>query len=421
MSIDINSSTMDLCPDVLDPVYPATPIYTFSFAPDAMSIDINTADPCPNVPDPVYPPTATHTFTFEHSGVAQAPQNSPALDYGFFRVYRTLGQGGFAKAMLAQSIEPNRLFCLKVFQKDQLKDMEHIIMDELAVYKRIATLIPCPARDFLMGLELSFQTKNDICFAMDLMAGDLSNYMKDRSSDCSKHALRWTAQIALGIYTLHEIGIMHRDIKAENILIDVRENVRIADYGLCYVHEDESPLDRGRVYTTSAVGTTYCMSPEILQNVIDPDSMEYGTPVDWWSFGCVVYQLFSENHKALFYTMDDISNYIAWCSDDDRPSRRHSNFENFPRLIADLLSGLLDIDPSTRYGFNQVVCNDAFVCGFEKTLFTEVYTHAQEREDLPDSLPTLQYNEPSEVWACLLPWDIQRVPNVDWVKPNYKQ
>ncbi|KAG1797535.1 kinase-like domain-containing protein, partial [Suillus variegatus] len=154
-----------------------------------------------------------------------------------------------------------------------------------------------------MGLELSFQTKNDICFAMDLMAGDLSKYMKDRSSDCSKHALRWAAQIVRGCPRdshLHEIGIMHRDIKAENILIDIRENVRVADYGLCYVHEDKSPLDRGRVYTTSAVGTTYCMAPEVLRNVLDPNSVEYGIPVDWWSFGCVVYQLFSENHKARF-------------------------------------------------------------------------------------------------------------------------
>ncbi|KIK35991.1 hypothetical protein CY34DRAFT_811696 [Suillus luteus UH-Slu-Lm8-n1] len=207
-----------------------------------------------------------------------------------------------------------------------------------------------------------------------------------RSSDCSKHALRWAAQIALGIHTLHEIGIMHR-----------------------------------RVYTTSAVGTTYCMAPEVLRNVLDPDSVEYGIPVDWWSFGCVVYQLFSENHKALFCTMDDILNYVAWCSEGDRSSRQRLIFKDFEPLIAELLSGLLDPDFSTRYGFTQVVYNDALVIDSEQTHFSNAYSHAQVREDLPDSLPTIQYNEPSEVWACLLPWDIQRVPNVDWVKPNYEQ
>ncbi|KAG2744281.1 hypothetical protein P692DRAFT_20120137 [Suillus brevipes Sb2] len=43
------------------------------------------------------------------------------------------------------------------------------------------------------------------------------------------------------------------------------------------------------------------MAPEILQNVLDPGSMEYGTPVDCWSLGCVIYQLVSEDHKPLFY------------------------------------------------------------------------------------------------------------------------
>ncbi|KIK43151.1 hypothetical protein CY34DRAFT_67462, partial [Suillus luteus UH-Slu-Lm8-n1] len=95
----------------------------------------------------------------------------------------------------------------------------------------------------------------------------------------------------LGIDTLHAMGVIHRDIKPENILIDVRENVRVADYGLCYVDEQENPLYQERVYSTSAVGTTYCMAPEVLRNKLYSDSIEYGTPVDWWSFGCVMVQL----------------------------------------------------------------------------------------------------------------------------------
>ncbi|KAG2742001.1 kinase-like protein [Suillus brevipes Sb2] len=403
-SFAMDTSTADLCPDVIDPVYPPTPTYTFSFTQKATSfaMDTSTADVCPDIPIPSCPPTPTHVFTFEHSGLAEAPQNSPVPHYGFFRVSRTLGKGGFGRAVLAQSIEPNRLFCLKVFQKDQLKKIEDMILDELAVYKRIASSMPCPARNFLMGLEFSFQTKNEICFAMDLMASDLRRYMIDRSSYCHENAPRWTAQMALGICALHDIGIIHRDIKSENILIDIRENVRIADYGLCYIDNDANPLDREQVYSTDAVGTTYTMAPEVLQNVLDPGSTEYGTPVDWWSLGCVVFQLVSADHKA------------------DRPSREHPIFNSFHPLMADLLAGLLDIDYSTRHGFDQVVCNEAFVSGFGRTHFSDAYSYAHDREELPESLPQLQHNEPSEVWARLLPWDIQRVPNIDW-KPNDEQ
>ncbi|KAG2741403.1 kinase-like protein [Suillus brevipes Sb2] len=363
------------------------------------------------------------TTTFEHSGVAQAPQNSTRPK--IFCVYRTLGEGGFAKAILAQpSTDPSRKFCLKVFRKDQLKDMEDIILDELAVHKRIASLLPCPARNFLMGLEFTFQTKNEICFAMDLMVGDLGKIMIHRPSYCLIHSHRWTAQVALGIDTLHAMGIIHRDIKPENILIDVRENVRITDYGLCYMDQYEHPLYRERVYTTSAVGTTYCMSPEVLHNVLDPGSMEYGIPVDWWSFGCVVAQLFSREHEMLFHTQDDILGYVYRCSTGplNRLSRRRIFKERkFHPCIADLLSGLLDPDPSTRYGMPQVARNKAFSCGSGKTLFSDAYNQAEEREGYPELLPQNKFEDPSELWWGLLPWQIGHIPNIDWVKPNYEQ
>ncbi|KAG1744708.1 kinase-like domain-containing protein [Suillus occidentalis] len=339
-----------------------------------------------------------------------------------FRVFQTLGMGGFAKAMLAQSLmEPSRVFCLKVFRKDRLKDIEEIMMD-LAVNKRIATLLPCPARNFLMGLEFSFQTEHEVIFALDLMAGDLSMYMIDRPSYCLKHSHRWAAQIALGINTLHAMGIIHRDIKPENILIDVRENVRVADYGLCYVDEHENPLYQERVYSRSAVGTTYCMAPEVLQNRLCSDPIEYGTPVDWWSFGCVMVQLFSRNHMAAFHTMDDILWYEYWGSSRDRLDRQRAlQDQGFNQDIADLLSGLLDPEPSTRYGMPQIVCNEAFSCVSGNTLFTDAYTQAEEREELPDSLPKFRDDDPSEEWCGILPSDAGHIPNVDWVKPNYDE
>ncbi|KAG1732269.1 kinase-like domain-containing protein [Suillus occidentalis] len=324
--------------------------------------------------------------------------------------------------MVAQDLASNRLLCLKVFRKDRLKDMitEDVILDELDVYKRLASSMPCPASNFLMGLEFSFQTKYEICFAMDLMTGDLFKYMMRRPSFCFKNACRWTAQIALGINALHQIGIIHRDIKPENILIDVRENVRIADYGLCYIDKYRWPLDRQRAYTASAVGTTCCMAPEVLRNIINLGSKEYGTPVDWWSLGCVVYQLVSKNHRALFYKKDDILDYASWCSSGDRISRQHPIFEDFPPVIAELLSGLLNPNLFTRYGFPEVVQHRSFMRSCGKSEFSDAHSRAREREALPILLPDLQHDQKTaEVWHCLAPWERPRVPNVDWVKPTF--
>jgi serine/threonine protein kinase len=162
---------------------------------------------------------------------------------------------------------------------------------------------------------------------------------------------------ALGINALHEIGIIHRDIKAENILIDVRENVRIADFGLSYIATDARPLDRQGTYSTSVVGTPYCMAPEILYNLSNPGCMTYGPPVDWWGLGCVVYQLFSHNHKArfassfaaillipsfqaLFPTQHHTLCYAVWCTSRGRTYKQFPAFQDFPEILADLVSGV---------------------------------------------------------------------------------
>jgi serine/threonine protein kinase len=104
---------------------------------------------------------ATHT-----SEAPRIPQAS--FPYGPFRVLRTLGEGGYGKAVAVEDIPSNRLMCIKVFQKDDLKHKStgESILKELGAYKRLASAMPCPATQFLMGLELSFQTKHEICFAM---------------------------------------------------------------------------------------------------------------------------------------------------------------------------------------------------------------------------------------------------------------
>jgi serine/threonine protein kinase len=162
---------------------------------------------------------------------------------------------------------------------------------------------------------------------------------------------------AIGINALHDLGIIHRDIKAENILIDIRENVRIADFGLSHLDADARPLDRQGAYSISVVGTPYCMAPEILSNISNPGSMTYGPPVDWWSLGCIVYQLVSPNHKArfassfaailliqsfqpLFETQHDTLTYAAWCTSHGRSHKQYSAFQNFQAIFADLISGV---------------------------------------------------------------------------------
>ncbi|KAG1823110.1 kinase-like domain-containing protein [Suillus variegatus] len=325
--------------------------------------------------------------------------------------------------MGAEDVTSNRLLCLKVFSKDRLehKHTKEIILDELEAYKRLSCALPCPAARFLMGLEMSFQTKDKICFAMDLMANDLCIYLKRRPSYCSRNALRWAVQMTLGINALHEIGIIHRDIKAGNILIDVRENVRITDFGLSYVDKDEGPLDRQRNYSADAMGTMHTIAPEVLRNLSDPRPSEYGAPVDWWSLGCVIYELVSNKHKSLFVTEDDIFSYVSWCSSRDEPSKKFPAFEDLGPNITDLISGLLQPIPSSRFGFAEVVNHRSFLSKDGTSEFLDAYSRALERKEVRSLLLDLQRGQDTstaEIWFPQPSWEESRVPDVDWVKPT---
>ncbi|KAG1768521.1 hypothetical protein EDD22DRAFT_872159 [Suillus occidentalis] len=100
---------------------------------------------------------STHTNEARQASFAHGP----------FRVLRTLGEGGYATAVAAQDIPSNRLMCIKVFQKHNLKHKHTAlsILKELGVYQRLASAMLCPATQFLMGLESVRSAGSESSFA----------------------------------------------------------------------------------------------------------------------------------------------------------------------------------------------------------------------------------------------------------------
>ncbi|KAG1768801.1 kinase-like domain-containing protein [Suillus occidentalis] len=273
-----------------------------------------------------------------------------------------------------------------------------------------------------MELEMSFQTAKYVCFAMDLMTNDLAYFIDNEYEYCLENARRWSAQVALGINALHAMGIIHRDIKSENILIDIQENVRIADFGLSHIDKEPKPLHAWRGYSSEVKGTIDFMAPEILRNVKEPLSVKYGAPVDWWAFGCVIYELVSPpNYKAriasyllvvllisprqeLFVSEDDITNGLIQFAGD---------------LVAKLLNPLVEL----RFGFQQVTNHRYFSNGDGTSEFHGACSRAVRREEQPEMLPSLwdvSDEEPLrvKVWRPLPPERPEHISNIDWKKPS---
>lgn len=99
------------------------------------------------------------------------------------------------------------------------------------------------------------------------------------------------------------MGIIHRDIKSENILIDSRENVRITDFGLSYLEPTGQPLCQENKYAIDFLGTPPYMAPEVLRNKEVPfhRMRRYGIAVDWWALGCILFELESRDHQVKYF------------------------------------------------------------------------------------------------------------------------
>jgi serine/threonine protein kinase len=99
------------------------------------------------------------------------------------------------------------------------------------------------------------------------------------------------------------MGIIHRDIKSENILIDPRENIRIIDFGLSCLVPTGKPFRQGSGYALEFLGTPPYIAPEVLRNKGMPTHRKrpYGMAVDWWALGCILFELESPDHQVQYF------------------------------------------------------------------------------------------------------------------------
>ena len=94
----------------------------------------------------------------------------------------------------------------------------------------------------------------------------------------------YIAEIIMAVSELHTYNFVHRDIKPDNVLLDAKGHVKLADFGSCIA------LDSAGLVTSSiAVGTPDYISPEILR--AQEGNVSYGKECDWWSIGIVLYEI----------------------------------------------------------------------------------------------------------------------------------
>ena len=154
--------------------------------------------------------------------------DAPKTTAEFYRAGKMLGRGAFGKVSLGMHRLTRKLVALKAINKEYMTDQKQKskVMHEVGILLRLRH---CS----VVKLYETFETKRHMLLVMEMCAGgDLLNYVRKRKKldeDSAKVIFR---QIIEGLGYIHRKRILHRDIKLDNILLDGKGNVKIADFGV---------------------------------------------------------------------------------------------------------------------------------------------------------------------------------------------
>uniref|UniRef100_A0A8B9Q7R2 Protein kinase C n=1 Tax=Apteryx owenii TaxID=8824 RepID=A0A8B9Q7R2_APTOW len=181
------------------------------------------------------------------------------------------------QVLLAQYKATGKLYAIKALKKKDIINRDEI--DSLNCEKRIFEVVNSSDHPFLVNMFACFQTPHHACFVMEYTpGGDLM--MRIHEDIFPEHMARfYTACVVLGLQFLHGKKIIYRDLKLDNLLLDVEGFVKIADFGLC-----KEGMGFGD-HTNTFCGTPEFLAPEVLTDV------SYTRAVDWWGLGVLIYEM----------------------------------------------------------------------------------------------------------------------------------
>ncbi|XP_064168494.1 protein kinase C delta type-like isoform X1 [Anguilla rostrata] len=229
--------------------------------------------------------------------------------------------------MLAEFKESGQYFAIKSLKKGNIlaNDHIHFLMAEKRVLKLTAD---CP---FLAHLYFTFQTKDNLFFVMEYInGGDLFFHVEEKGRFDLVSTQFYAAEMTCGLQFLHRNGVIYRDLKLENVMLDRDGHIKIVDFGL----SKDNMFGNDR--TKSFCGSEHYVAPEIFQG------QQYFSPVDWWSFGVLLFEMLSG--VSPFHGADKEELYTSVCMD----------IPQYPTWInqesKDIMEKLLEKDPNRRLG-----------------------------------------------------------------------
>ena len=191
-----------------------------------------------------------------------------------FTTLKVIGKGAYGKVFLVEEKGSGNIYAMKVLKKSAIIDERG--KERVKTERDIIMQIRHP---FIVTLHYSFQTDNKLFFILDFLnGGDLFTHITTTGKFKENRARFYTAEIVLALDHLHKNGIVYRDLKPQNIIIDSDGHVKLTDFGLSKTNFEQDQ-------TNTIWGTIKYIAPETISG------WKYNHTVDWWSLGIILYRM----------------------------------------------------------------------------------------------------------------------------------
>src|SRR5438309_2754866 len=256
-----------------------------------------------------------------------------------YEILALLGQGGMGSVYKARDTELERLVALKLIRPDLASNPEILrrFKQELILAREVTH------RNVIRIFDLG-QTKGFKFITMEYVEGrDLRAVLRERGKLSPEETVRIIAQVCRALESAHAAGVVHRDLKPQNIMLDAKDRVYVMDFGIA--HSLETP---GMTQTGALMGTPEYMSPEQAKGIkVDARS-------DLFALGIIFYEMLTgiSPYKA------DTALATLLKRTQERPPPPAEVDPAIPKAISDVVMQCLEIDRDHRYSTAREILED---------------------------------------------------------------
>lgn len=257
-------------------------------------------------------------------------------------MYEEIGKGGFGVIHRGKIKSTGKIIAIKILDLEEETDFEGLLNE-------IKIISECRLNEIMEYYGTTVDKYNLWIITEYMNGGSLYDYLKYRSIDNEKTILYLLKKIMNGLRYLHERGIIHRDLKSQNILFNSCGEVKLADFGVSTQVLSKLSLKK------TIVGTPYWMAPEI----ITQKTSGYDLKVDVWSLGCCGYEMFNGIPPLMlnFTPLKALSRIAGFTTEEELLKEIDILGMDVSRDFSDFLSNCLILDPQKRLSISKLLAH----------------------------------------------------------------